>query len=840
MQSEQRSKPPSLEDLNAATQKLEENADLLVSSNDSEIIRQTLRVYGSLFLAFFIIFCYLRRKFPKLYNIRSWVPELKSRLAITQSYGFFSWSWQVFKVNDDDLLQFCGMDATCFLRCLRLGAKLSAVGCFNAIWLIPLFYTAGGLVELNEEDRFVLMSVANLHSGSVRFAGVVVAAYIIVLTSLYLLSKEYNWYITYRHKFLSERNPRNFAIYVAGIPESLRSDYALADFFQGSQWKSSVLEANVAMNIDKLEAKVSKREAVIEKLEHAMAEEKLKGKVKKHRTFRVQNATKDIRQVSQSVESVGAYRRELDELNKKISVEIGKVRNSNHRLRRHLTKQKSDADVLRGRLLTPAPEETQAILDEVTHDLSESTSMNTMDAEEWPQSFRYRDSKLSLMGTSSIITDEMPEDEPYVPEVDFDSLPVVMSNSHEDDDDHEEDGIDEKNPTTDPADEKDTKDESTTPMNSDHQSQIEHDKDGNGVDDGEEFVDLENPQLETTSKPMETVDSSREEEGGEENEDKQDHPFLQLVGMRGLQEIGGSARLSVHSSLGDLNDDPDDNSEGNPVDDMADPEHVDLESGNAGDYIEGAASYVESGGSLDSSENTEKDKVDKKEPTVADTQLEGTTEQFESLRDSREPSDSLNRDSDSNHSRRGLTSQTSEISMRSGSNGSVSSSSGFKSRASSSIRHINNIRGSIASSVRVEHVTDSVKKARDLGISGSKKVRDLGVKGSKIVSDIGVKGSKTVRDSTIKATHGAKKAAEFSLKHAHHQLTENAAALAPMLRLGGEGSPRTAGFVVFKDHYGTQAALQMLQHPAGKSLINFVLFWMIIFASICVSLTTCF
>jgi hypothetical protein len=133
---------------------------------------------------------------------------------------------------------------------------------------------------------------------------------------------------------------------------------------------------------------------------------------------------------------------------------------------------------------------------------------------------------------------------------------------------------------------------------------------------------------------------------------------------------------------------------------------------------------------------------------------------------------------------------------------------------------MNNLRGSIANTVRVDSVTGSVRKARDLSISGSKKVRDLGVKGTKIVSDIGVKGSKTVRDTTIKATHGAKKAAEFGIKKAHHQITENAASIAPMLRFGGEGAPLTAGFVVFKDQYATQAALQMLQHSNGKSQLD--------------------
>lgn len=138
-----------------------------------------------------------------------------------------------------------------------------------------------------------------------------------------------------------------------------------------------------------------------------------------------------------------------------------------------------------------------------------------------------------------------------------------------------------------------------------------------------------------------------------------------------------------------------------------------------------------------------------------------------------------------------------------------SGKSDLSKRASSSVRHLqSSIRQSISNNVNVEAVAGGVKKARDLSISGSKVVRDLGVK-----------GSKTVVGGTLKATKLSKKVAEYGLKKAHHEFSENAAALAPMLRVGGEGAPRPAGFVTFKDHYTTQAALQMLQHPSSNSML---------------------
>jgi Late exocytosis, associated with Golgi transport len=85
----------------------------LLASNESNILKQTFRLYGSIYLCCFVAFCYLRRprgKYATLYNIRSWVPDLLSPLATRIDYKYYvGWMYQVFSVNDDDLLEQCGM-----------------------------------------------------------------------------------------------------------------------------------------------------------------------------------------------------------------------------------------------------------------------------------------------------------------------------------------------------------------------------------------------------------------------------------------------------------------------------------------------------------------------------------------------------------------------------------------------------------------------------------------------------------------------------------------------------------------------------------------------------------
>jgi Late exocytosis, associated with Golgi transport len=137
----------------------------LVTNSDSMLIKETLSLYGSFYVVCFVLFCLLRKHVPRLYNIRSWVPELKCDLAVQSldcdNEGFLasyvSWTWKVYQVSDDDLLKQCGMDALCFIRCLRLGWKLSCFGVFNSFWLIPLFVTAKSTSETEYlTDKFVV------------------------------------------------------------------------------------------------------------------------------------------------------------------------------------------------------------------------------------------------------------------------------------------------------------------------------------------------------------------------------------------------------------------------------------------------------------------------------------------------------------------------------------------------------------------------------------------------------------------------------------------------------------------------------------------------------------
>jgi hypothetical protein len=296
----------------------ETDDDDIVASNDSSIIRETLRLYGSFYLCCFLLYCVLRRRYPLLFNVRSWVPELECELA-KREYGLFDWFWKVFGFTDEEIFKDCGMDAMCFLRALRMGRKLSLCGCFCAVWLIPLYATATESSETTYlNNTWDEISVSNLPSSSARFVATVLASYIVFFYSMYLLFHEFKWYTKWRHKFLAKPWSRNYAVYVSGIPLAFRSSSQLAEYFRQCSSKEAVIEAHVAMDTPGLESKVARREFVVRNLEHAVALERKTGGTKTHRRV-------GFRRGLEKVESVSEYEAELRELNRYIERSIGEL-----------------------------------------------------------------------------------------------------------------------------------------------------------------------------------------------------------------------------------------------------------------------------------------------------------------------------------------------------------------------------------------------------------------------------------------------------------------------------------------------------------------------------------
>ncbi|GAX21790.1 hypothetical protein FisN_31Lu081 [Fistulifera solaris] len=240
---------------------------------DSAILRDMGIVYGSLLVIVFFVFCYVRITFPRPYTIRKWKEEFQSPLAQNQ-FGFVSWIWMLFRFQDDELAEHCGLDAVCFLRTLAMGKKLCMVGMFNALWLVPIYATAESSPETDKiTDWVVRITLSHVPPGSARLVATVLAAYVSFGYTMYLIVQEFEWFIGMRHKFLRKPRPRNYTVYVSNIPPEIRSNQKLESFFRHCFNGDPVVDARIRVVANKLSGLVTKRDHVIAQLEHALAVE---------------------------------------------------------------------------------------------------------------------------------------------------------------------------------------------------------------------------------------------------------------------------------------------------------------------------------------------------------------------------------------------------------------------------------------------------------------------------------------------------------------------------------------------------------------------------------------
>jgi hypothetical protein len=290
----------------------------LIDGNDAVVLKNTLRVYGTFFVIVLIIFSYLRRKYPRVYNLRNWVEDLKTPLA-QEKHGFFSWMWKLFLITDSEMMDECGMDALCYARVLEFGLRVSCVGILNALWLIPVYLTAETTAETAYiEDPIVSISVSHLPSGSYRFCATVVGAYVVFGFTMHSILQEFEWFIMFRNQFLSKKLPRNYSVYVRNIPQEYCTPAKFLDFFQQSS-SGAVLEARLAIKTPGLKKKVAQREKVVAKLEHKINVEEVRGVTPMQR-----------RVTGPSVNAIDALYTELRGLNKDISKTIDQIEQRNY------------------------------------------------------------------------------------------------------------------------------------------------------------------------------------------------------------------------------------------------------------------------------------------------------------------------------------------------------------------------------------------------------------------------------------------------------------------------------------------------------------------------------
>ena len=311
----------------------------LAKTTDSEVLIGTLTTYGIAFLIIFAIFCVARKLFPKPFTVRQWVKEEEKRTPLAnQQYGYLSWCWNLFLIDDIKMMKECGLDSVCLVRICTMGFKLSLVGMVCGIFLMPVYFTApsfevesddddddGGVFVAADNDPVAKLTTGRVGPGSPRLIATALAAYFFFGCSMYLIFKELeDWYIPLRHKFLMlPGRDRNYTIFVRNIPPQYQSNAALSYFFSKclNIFESEDIRAHVGMTTSHLQDAVTNREETVKKLERALAEEEDSGTAPTH-TINNTIAHIPVPGQGEEVNSIEYYADQLRKQNKDVSEQI--------------------------------------------------------------------------------------------------------------------------------------------------------------------------------------------------------------------------------------------------------------------------------------------------------------------------------------------------------------------------------------------------------------------------------------------------------------------------------------------------------------------------------------
>jgi len=222
------------------------------------------------FVVLMTIFETLRVKIPSIYDgRRNHIGFLRSRKRLSPMP--FSWVRSVTKVPWTDIRSHGGLDAYMFLRFIRLCGRVTSVFTFWAVLVLFPVYATGG----NQAVGFYHLSMANVAQASYRLWVPTIFMYILTAYTLYIMDEEFKHFVKLRMNFLAKGDldvdpQQRYSLLVEQIPNSLRSDSALYDYFN-SLFPGRVHSASVVLKVVDLEAVVLRRMRVLRRLEKAHA-----------------------------------------------------------------------------------------------------------------------------------------------------------------------------------------------------------------------------------------------------------------------------------------------------------------------------------------------------------------------------------------------------------------------------------------------------------------------------------------------------------------------------------------------------------------------------------------
>ncbi|KAG0947779.1 hypothetical protein G6F32_006052 [Rhizopus arrhizus] len=200
---------------------------------------------------FFLAFCFLRTRLPVIFAPRA---NMKRHKPPELPNSYFGWIIPLLRIDTEELLLNVGLDAVLNFICLDASI-------FNDehkdFWY--LFFIWYSHPTPNQCDFCKLIAY-------------LVFAYFVTFVTFFFLTQSYYNYIYLHAKYLLNQSKQMVArsVIVTGIPEQLRTDQALSEYYNNLNI-GSVESCYVVRNVHKLNQLIKQRASALKKLEEAYA-----------------------------------------------------------------------------------------------------------------------------------------------------------------------------------------------------------------------------------------------------------------------------------------------------------------------------------------------------------------------------------------------------------------------------------------------------------------------------------------------------------------------------------------------------------------------------------------
>ena len=243
------------------------------------LFKVQLYVCSILGLFCFLLFCYVRSKFPLFYSIRSYKNNKIRKLP----KNMFSWVRILISINNDQLLQVVGLESYVFLCFFRMSIRIFfSLSILGLCILSPIRYFMTGSFDrdnstINSISKF-LFSISTGDGNNddpndensepaLYLAISVFFTYVFSAIVFYFLFRETNHIIKTRQKFLgSQRSLTDRTIVIKNIPKNMRNEEELKFHIQDLNL-GKVDQINFVYDYTPLVKMLNKRVELVNQLE---------------------------------------------------------------------------------------------------------------------------------------------------------------------------------------------------------------------------------------------------------------------------------------------------------------------------------------------------------------------------------------------------------------------------------------------------------------------------------------------------------------------------------------------------------------------------------------------